>query len=133
MLLLQTKMEEDRPGSPAPDDNMKEEEVPSTSGIQEQTSCGDEDIVIVVNSESSSEEEEERLPDPPPQPPRKGKKRKRRRNDDASGTAPSQPAGSTAVELRALEEFGGLHPQTLGKLIHTVGATSLVSTHRLVA
>ncbi|ALF03211.1 EBNA-3A [macacine gammaherpesvirus 10] len=103
---------------------MEEEEVPSTSGVREQTPGVDENVVVIPDSESSSGEEGERLQEPPP-PPQKGKKRKRRRNDDASGTAPSQPAGPPQVELGALEEFGGQHPQSLARLLHAFGATSL--------
>lgn len=132
MLLLQTKMEEERPGPLAPDDNMEEEEVPSTSGVQVQAPGMDEDIVVIPDSESSSGEEGERLPDSPPPPPQKGKKRKRRKSDDASGTTPSQPPCVPQLELGVVEDFGGPQHQTLGKLLHAVSATTLVSNHRLV-
>ncbi len=40
------KMDKDRPGPPALDDNM-EEEVPSTSVVQEQVSAGDWEKVLI--------------------------------------------------------------------------------------
>lgn len=78
------KMDKDRPGLPAPDDNI--EEVPSTSGVQERASEGDWENVLIEISDSSSEEEAE---DAHLEPSQRGKKRKRV-DDDAGGSAPAQ-------------------------------------------
>ena len=65
------KMDKDRPGDPALDDNM-EEEVPSTSVVQEQVSAGDWENVLIELSDSSSEKEAE---DAQLEPAQKGTKR----------------------------------------------------------
>lgn len=115
------KMDKDRPGLPAPDDNI--EEVPSTSGVQERASEGDWENVLIEISDSSSEEEAE---DAHLEPSQRGKKRKRV-DDDAGGSAPAQHVPPPQLDHPGREAILYRFPLELRRFIQAIGAAATVS------
>nr|QAD64306.1 EBNA-3A [human gammaherpesvirus 4] len=111
-------MDKDRPGLPAPDDNI--EEVPSTSGVQERASEGDWENVLIEISDSSSEEEAE---DAHLEPSQRGKKRKRV-DDDAGGSAPAQHVPPPQLDHPGLEAILYRFPLDLRRFIQAIGAAA---------
>lgn len=116
------KMDKDRPGPPALDDNM-EEEVPSTSVVQEQVSAGDWENVLIELSDSSSEKEAE---DAHLEPAQKGTKRKRV-DHDAGGSAPARPMLPPQPDLPGREAILRRFPLDLRTLLQAIGAAATVS------
>ncbi|QCF50696.1 UNVERIFIED_ASMBLY: nuclear antigen EBNA-3A [human gammaherpesvirus 4] len=112
-------MDKDRPGPPALDDNM-EEEVPSTSVVQEQVSAGDWENVLIELSDSSSEKEAE---DAHLEPAQKGTKRKRV-DHDAGGSAPARPMLPPQPDLPGREAILRRFPLDLRTLLQAIGAAA---------
>lgn len=115
-------MDKDRPGDPALDDNM-EEEVPSTSVVQEQVSAGDWENVLIELSDSSSEKEAE---DAHLEPAQKGTKRKQV-DHDAGGSAPARPMLPPQPDLPGREAILRRFPLDLRTLLQAIGAAATVS------